>query len=315
MTQTILVTGAKGFVGTYLRQAFAAHRPDARVVALVAPGQDDADVVAADLLDRAAIDDAVAQVRPDVIIHLAAQASVARIAEDGGTATYATNLGGSLNLALAIARHAPAARLLFISSSEVYGASFLAGPVTEASPTVPLNSYAKSKLLAEAMFDAVLPQSAQLIIARPFNHTGPGQGEDFVLPSFAGQVARIESGRQQQMMVGNLDLCRDFLDVRDVVAAYLALIGAAPNLPRRFVCNVASGGARALTEYVDVLRTLTPATLDVVVDRTRLRSVDVRKAQGDAALLGMATNWSASRTMTSILGDLLDHARRLEAGR
>ena len=267
------------------------------------------------LLDQTAIDDAVAQVRPDVLIHLAAQASVARIADDGGTATYATNLGGSLNLALAITRHAPAARLLFISSSEVYGASFLSGPVSEASPTVPLNSYAKSKLLAEAMFDAVLPQSAQLIIARPFNHTGPGQGEDFVLPSFAGQVARIEAGRQKQMMVGNLDLCRDFLDVRDVVAAYLALIEAAPRLPRRFVCNVASGAARALTEYVDVLRTLTTSALDVVVDQKRLRSVDVRRAQGDASLLTMATNWSPSRTMTSILGDLLDHARRLEAGR
>ena len=151
------------------------------------------------------MDAAVAQACPDIVIHLAGQASVARTVRDTG-ATFAVNLGGSLNLALAIARHTPDATLLFASSSEVYGESFLAGPVTEASPIRPMNAYAKSKRLAEEMFAAVLPPSAKLIVARPFNHTGAGQHEDFVLPSVCGpggayrgrSPARAAVGRQHR---------------------------------------------------------------------------------------------------------------------
>ena len=309
MARKILVTGARGFVGSYLCAALATQDPEAELIALAAIDEGGLGYVAADLLDPAAVDAAIAQARPDVVVHLAAQASVARTAHDG-SGTFAVNLGGSLNLALAIVRHVPDAMVLFASSSEVYGQSFRSGPVTETSPLLPTNAYATSKRLAEEMFAAVLPAEAKLIVARPFNHTGAGQREDFVLPSFAGQVARIEAGRQPpQMNVGNIDVRRDILDVRDVVDAYVALLDAAADLPNRFTCNIARGEARPLREHVESLRDMSHVPFEIVVDPARQRPVDVPVAQGDAALLRKMTRWTPKVTMPETLRDLLAAAR------
>ena len=309
MARRILVTGAKGFVGTYLRAALVARWPEAHVTSLVVGGDSGSGFVTADLLDATAIDAAVARAKPEIVIHLAAQASVTRSTADR-EAAFAVNLGGSLNLALAVARQAPEATLLFASTSEVYGASFLAGPVTETSPTLPLNDYAKSKWLAESMFAAILPPSARLVVARPFNHTGPGQREDFVLPSFAAQIARIEAGLQTQLHVGNLEVCRDFLDVRDVVDAYVALIDAAPTLPRHLGCNVASGEARPLRERIDTLCGLARVPIEIVVDPGRLRAIDVPVARGDASLLARMTDWRPRYPIETTLQGLLASARK-----
>ena len=310
MMRRIMITGAQGFVGGYLRAALAARHPEASVIAFAAAAETEPGFAAVDLLDRAGLDAAVAQAAPDVVVHLAAQSSVARTARDAD-ATFAVNLGGSLNLASAIARHAPHATLLFASSSEVYGASFLGGCVTEASPTMPMNAYAKSKRLAEEMFAAVLPASATLVVARPFNHTGAGQREDFVLPSFAGQVARIEAGLQPpRLLVGNIDVKRDFLDVRDVVDGYLALLEAVPRLPSRFTCNIASGEARPIRDLIGRLRDLSHTPFEVEVDPLLLRPVDLPIAAGDANLLRAVTGWRPEIAMEQTLSGLLAAARR-----
>ena len=202
-----------------------------------------------DLRDAAAVDRLVAEARPDIIVHLAGQASVGALDRGAGEETWRVNLAGTLNLALAVNRFAPEATVLFASSSEVYGRAFGPDPVNEETPPEPANAYARSKLLAERTLADVLPATARILVARPFNHTGPGQREDFVLPSFAAQVARIEAGLQSALRVGNLDVARDFLDVRDVVAAYCALIEAAPRLPMRFTCNVATGRRPPAARY------------------------------------------------------------------
>ena len=288
MVQRILVTGASGFVGSYLRPMLKARWPDAAISGLgmrkdVGASQD---LIAVDLLDAEALAEVVRKAAPDTVIHLAAQASVALADRDARDMTWAVNLGGSLNLASAISAHCPDATLLFVSTAEVYGASFLGGVVNETSLTLPMNVYAKSKLIAEQMFAAALPERTQLVVARPFNHTGPGQREAFVLPSFAAQVARIEAGAQPpRMVVGNLDVRRDFLDVRDVAAAYVALLEAAPRLPRRFTCNIASG---------------TP----------RLRPVDRPSACGDAMLLRATTGWTPEIPMDTTLDALVMAARQ-----
>ncbi len=306
-----LVTGAAGFVGTYLRRALHERHDERDIISLAASGEASDTVVVADLCDRHAIHDAVERIRPDVIVHLAAQASVARTINDLG-ATFATNLGGSLNLALAAARHTPKCTLLFASTSEVYGASFLNGPVAETSVPLPLNTYARSKLLAEATFAAVLPETARLIVARPFNHTGPGQSVDFVLPSFAAQIARIEASRQTHLQVGNLDVRRDFLDVRDVVNAYLALIEAAFSLPHRLTCNIASGTSHLLRSHVQAMCDMSSGKVEVVVDPNRLRSADVPVACGNSALLKSLTGWVPQHPLDQTIQALLDHARAVE---
>ena len=312
--QRILLTGSRGFVGTRLLAALAHHRPDAVVMGLDSgidhrkPNSGESGV---DLLDCDAVMACVRDAAPDTAIHLAAQSSVAQGDGSGAARTWQVNLAGSLNFALAVATHAPNATVLFASSSEVYGASFLASPVTETSPLLPMNAYARSKAQAERVLADVLPATARLIVARPFNHTGAGQREDFVLPSFAGQVARIEAGLQPpRMMAGNLDVRRDFLNVRDVVGAYLALLDAAPTLPTRFTCNIASGRAQPLRAYAEILQGMAKIPFEIVVDPTRLRPVDVSTAYADPALLRAATGWAPTIAIEETLAELLAAARR-----
>ncbi len=312
MQQRILLTGASGFVGTYVRAALAQRRPDASLVGTAAgPGPKAGDgLVALDLLDRAGVDATVAATKPDVVIHLAGQSSVATGESAGGDLTWPINVGGAIHLATAVARHAPEATILVASSAEVYGGSFLGGPVSEASALLPMNAYAKSKASAERVFADILPSTARLILARPFNHTGAGQREDFVLPSFAGQVARIEAGLQPpRLAVGNLSAARDFLNVRDVVDAYLALLAAAETLPGRFVVNIASGRTRVLGDLLESLRSMATVPFEIAVDPARLRRVDVPVACGDAALMRAVTGWSPRIEIEATLLELLEAAR------
>ncbi len=210
----------------------------------------------------------------------------------------------------ACARAAPAATLFFVSSSEVYGRSFLAGPVGEDAPLQPMNVYARSKAAAEQVLADVLPAAARLIVARSFNHTGPGQDERFVLPSFAAQIARIEAHRQPaEIRVGDLDAARDFLDVRDVCRAYVALIEAAPALPARSVFNVASGSSRSIRSLLEILASQSSARFAVVVDDTRLRSVEIPNAVGRNDRLRAAVDWTPIHPIDETLAALLQRAR------
>lgn len=303
----ILVTGAGGFVGTCLREALQRRRPAPIVLGTGLAGDG---TLPLDLTDAAAVDALVAGERPDVVVHLAAQASVGALQQGAEQTTWAVNLGGTLNLALAVARHVPAATVLFASSSEIYGRAFHRSPVDETVEPEPANTYARSKLLAETVLAQVLPPTARLLVARPFNHTGPGQREDFVLPSFAGQIARIEAGLQAPTMrVGNLEAARDFLDVRDVVAAYAALIEAAPRLPHRFTCNIASGEARTLRDVLETLRGLARVPFAIEIDPARLRPSDIPVASGRADRLRQATGWQPAVRFEDLLESLLAAAR------
>ena len=294
----VLVTGGDGFVGTWLRVAIAARWT-----------QTDITELGVDLRDPAAVETAVAAARPDTVFHLAGQASVASSLA-GSAETWHVNAAGSLHLATALARHAPEAVVVFASSSEVYGASFLAGTVSEATPIQPLSPYGKSKAAAELLLAEALPPSARLIVARPFNHTGPGQRTSFVLPSFAKQIAEMERGtRPPRLDVGNLDVAREFLDVRDVIEAYLGLAEAAERLPARFTCVIASGEARPLRERVEAMRALATVAFEISVDPERLRPVDVPLAAGNPSLLRAVTGWTPKIPIETTLRDLLDAAR------
>lgn len=312
MPQRILLTGANGFVGSYLRIALREHYPDADIycIGMRSTGADHVgEIIDVDLTDAAATADVVRRSEPTIVIHLAAQSSAV---DSDATAvlTWTTNLGGSLNLALAIALYAPTAVVLFVSTTEVYGGSFLLGAVTESSPLVPLNVYAKSKALTERMFSDVLPSSTRLIIVRPFNHTGPGQREHFVLPSFAAQIARIEAGLQEpEVKVGNLDVQRDFLDVRDVVSAYLHLIDRAHVLPSPFIVIIASGRLCLLGDLLRSLQRLASVEFQIAVEPARLRPVDLPCAAACPDLLRAVTGWGPRISITQTLSDLLDDAR------
>ena len=223
----ILLTGGTGFVGGYLAPAIAAAWPGAERVLLRRLGEtvlrDGWRPLDAEVTDSAAIGRIVADLKPDLVLHLAAQAAIGATAEMA-EATWRVNFGGTLELAHACQRACPGTTFFFVSSSEVYGWSFRDGVASEDTWLRPMNAYARAKAAAESMLPDVLPQ-ARLIIARPFNHTGPGQDVRFVLPSLAQQIADVEAGRRPpRLELGNLEASRDFLDVRDVCAAYIAML-------------------------------------------------------------------------------------------
>ncbi|TDX65686.1 GDP-4-dehydro-6-deoxy-D-mannose reductase [Methylosinus sp. sav-2] len=311
--ERILVTGGSGFVGRYVLEALARAYPAAHRLSLARPGEPAPDQrwtpIAFDLLDAEAVDAAIAQARPDLVIHLAAQASAAQsflAAEE----TWRVNFDGAFNLASALARHAPAAVLLFASTADVYGASLVEGPAHEDMIPRPLSVYARSKLAAESMLADVLPQTARLIVARPFSHIGPGQDKRFAVASFAAQIVEIERGRAEpRLSVGDLSVQRDFLDVRDVVDAYLRLIAVAPDLPARNVFDIASGETRPLASLVEKMRALARRDFEIVVDPDRLRPADIPIARCAAGKMRAATGWSPRRTIDETLVDLLDHWR------
>jgi GDP-4-dehydro-6-deoxy-D-mannose reductase len=304
----IVMTGGTGFVGATLAPAIARAFPDAEHWLLRAPGDPGAregwGVVEAAIDDSAAVDAIIADIKPDLVLHLAAQASVGHSAS-AAEQTWRVNFNGSLNLGCAVARHcADDVTFLFISSSEIYGDSFLAGPAVETAPPRPSNVYARTKAAAEAMLADVLRDEQRLIVARPFNHTGAGQDRRFALPSFAAQIAEIEAGlRPPRLEVGNLDAERDFLDVADVCRAYEALLRA--DLPRRATFNIATGAAWRVGDLLQRLAAKSARPFEIVADPARMRASDIPCAIGDCEALRKATGWRPEKTIDDTLEDLL----------
>ena len=247
----------------------------------------------------------IGDTQPDLVIHLAAMASVGQSL--GATAvTWQVNVNGTLNLAAAIQAFQPKCTVLFGSSVEVYGESFNHGTVHEDTVPTPLSPYARSKRAGEWILGDVLSPNNRLIVARPCNHSGPGQTEDFVLPAFAAQIAAIERGTQPPVLrVGNLEAARDFLDVRDVVDAYITLIGHAERLPPRSVFNIASGQPRTIASMLDHMLTLTTAEIVIEQDPARMRPSEVPVTTIDATRLRAATGWAPVYDTDKMIEDLV----------
>jgi GDP-4-dehydro-6-deoxy-D-mannose reductase len=301
-----MITGGSGFVGRRLTRRLRDALPaGARVVAAGHSGeacQEGVSDIRIDLEDDASVTAAVAEVKPDLVVHLAARASVGQAIKTAGV-TWAVNFCGSLALARAMAEHTPDATLLYASSSEVYGRAFNDGVASETTVPEPLSAYACSKRAAEMMFPDVI-DGCKLIVARPSNQSGAGQDPRFVLPSFAQQ---IRSGASE-IHVGNLAAQRDFLHVDDAIDAYMALIFAARSLPDRSVFNIASGTPRVISDLLDRMLELSGSQASIVVDPARLRPVDIPLACVDATRLTEATGWRPTRSLDQMLRDVLADA-------
>jgi GDP-4-dehydro-6-deoxy-D-mannose reductase len=293
----ILVTGSKGFVAQWLLPHLES-RGD-HITGL------DAEV---DITDGAALTDAITAATPDAICHLAAQASVGASWQDQ-SATYAVNTFGALNvLEAALACHRPP-RVLLISSSEVYGRVRTDElPLREDHPFAPVSPYAASKAAAELIgLQTWLGSGLEVVRARPFNHTGPGQRPDFVVPALAKQVAEAVSGGSRVLETGNLDARRDITDVRDVVRAYRDLLEV--GVPGE-VYNVCRGVAVSIEEVARRLLAVAGVDLEIVVDPVRVRPVDLPELRGDAARLHAATGWEPEIALDDTLADVLAYWQR-----
>jgi len=293
----VLVTGATGFAGRHVIAALAAagHEP----VALGGPRDPPP---ALDLLDPQAVRRAVADAAPDAVIHLAGQAFVPPSIADP-LATLAVNATGTVHVLEAVRAAGRPIRTLIVSSAEVYGKQRPERmPLDEAVPVRPDNPYAASKVAAE-IYAEVWGRlyGLDVIVARPFNHIGPGQDARFVVPSFARQLAEIAAGAPALLSVGNLASERDFLDVRDVAGAYVALLA---NGRSGGVYNVCSGHAVAIREVLRQLITIARVAVEVRDDPARMRPSDIPVLCGDATKLRAETGWTPQFTLAASLRDI-----------
>lgn len=310
------MTGCAGFVAPYVVDQLALVFPDARIVRAVRRPPAPEDGFALDLAEDAATDAMIRTVQPEIVVHLAAR-SAPRGAAETPSSAWRSNRDAAYRLARAVARHAPRATVLFASSAEVYGRSLLNGPAGEATPTRPVGPYACSKRAAETTLAMHLSETNRLIIARPFNHTGPGQRETFVVPAFAAQLARIEAGLADPLIrVGNLTPARDFLDVRDVAECYARCVERAAALPRHAVVNVARGRTVTIRHVLDTLIGLSGLHVTIEQDPARTRAAEVPVATAETRILERIMAWPPARPLEETLAAVLQDKRdALEAGR
>lgn len=309
----VLITGVSGFVGGHMVDLLRAEAPQAEIVGLDSrPGNRaralGIEIVKADLQDPVSVRRALEQVRPDRLVHLAAQSSPQRSWEDPA-GTLKTNLLGLLHLLEAARTLSLEPRLLVVGSAEEYGlVQPHEMPLREEAPLRPASPYAVSKVAQGFLaLQYALSLGLPIVRTRTFHHTGPRRGEQFAESSFARQLAEIEAGRRPPWVeVGNLDAVRDFTDVRDVVRAYWALLDrGAPGE----VYNVCSGRGVKMTDLLEELVTLSGLEVEIRVDPSRLRPLDVPVVVGDPSRLRAATGWHASIPLSRTLRDLLDHWR------
>jgi len=307
--QRVLVTGSHGFVGSHLVPRLA--RSGARVSGLepaahgLVPGLNDIQV--ADLREPAAVRAVVRGVQPDAIVHLAAISSAARSFEDP-SATFMVNAIGTWNLLSAVRDESPAARVLVVSSSEVYGPQPEGSRIGEDVPFRPVSPYGLSKAVAESIAETAGGSwGLDVIRARSFAHTGPGQTETFVIPGWAAQIARIERGEAPPVLqVGNLEVTRDMIDVRDVVEAYLALLERGA---RGVAYNVCGGTGVRLADLAPRLAGMARVPVRIEVDPARFRPADVPWLVGDPTRIEAATGWRPTVPLEETLSSVLDHFR------
>jgi GDP-4-dehydro-6-deoxy-D-mannose reductase len=293
--ERILVTGASGFVGRHLLPALRSAFPRARLIGASDHGEAaEADENwRLDLLEPSSIESCLADTRPDCIVHLAARAAA--------PAAFAQSLRSA----------APEALFLFASSAEAYGLTFQRGGLLdEEAALAPANPYAASKAAADIALGEIALRGLKVVRLRPVNHTGCGQSAVFVVPSFARQIARIEAGIQPPVMrVGALDRQRDFLDVRDVCAAYVAAASRGQDIPPGAAINIASGQPRQIGDILAALVARAGIEIAVETDPDRLRPTDVMTAACDATRAAKLLDWQPQIAWETTLDSVLDDWR------
>ncbi|HEY6547748.1 MAG TPA: GDP-mannose 4,6-dehydratase [Vicinamibacteria bacterium] len=313
----VLITGVGGFVGAHLVEHIRREHPQAEIFGLTRPHgsagtalQAGLRLLEADLNDPASLEPVLDVVAPDRIFHLAGQSSVHVSWTDPG-GTLRTNILGLVHLVDALRRRRLKPALLVVGSAEEYGSVLPEDlPLREDAPLLPASPYATSKtaqglLAAEYARGLGLP----LVRTRTFHHTGPGRGEAFAESSFARQIAEIEAGlREKVLLVGNLEAVRDYTDVRDVVRAYWALADRASEIAGGVV-NVCSGRGLKIHDLLDILLARAKVQVEIRVDKERLRPSDVPAQVGDPARLKALTGWEPKIPLEQSLAELLDDWR------
>jgi GDP-4-dehydro-6-deoxy-D-mannose reductase len=305
----VLITGGTGFVGVHLIQFLKNKFSDIVVIALgdsKSPQEPGVEYYHLDIRTADEIRSVVRKVSPTHIYHLAGISAV-DVSWSNPRLTFEVNVVGTSNLFEAAMSLPSPPRILNVSTSQVYASSSLI--LTESSSINPGNPYAASKAMAELLRVGYRKSiGGGIITTRSFNHTGPGQPPHFVLPSIAKQFAEMEAGlRPPRLAVGNLEVKRDFTDVRDIVRAYFALLDQGRTDE---VYNVCSGSALRLADAIGKFEAISGRAVEIATDPERLRPDEVLQIVGDPTKIRAETGWSPQIPLEKTIRDLLDYWRQ-----
>lgn len=303
----ILITGANGFVGRHLVHALRQSSADFYIIAACNGRYEDSladEIIDFDLEKTDRFESIIDHADPDAIVHLAAETAV--------PATYLSpldswqkNLIATVALGEATLKHKRATRLIFASSSEVYGHSFnTKEPVDETALLLPASPYGAAKAAADQALGEMSGRGLNAVRLRMFNHTGPGQSQRFVLPAFCRKLSYIRLGKTKPTIkVGSLDHWRDFFDVRDACAAYIAALD--PIIPAGAVFNIGSGVARSVGDILESLISKMSLNVEVIVDQQLVRQSGISFACANASLARTELNWRPRIEWETTLDDLI----------
>jgi GDP-4-dehydro-6-deoxy-D-mannose reductase len=304
----IAVTGANGFVGQHLINELAAH--DYEVIAVggtnlpaVAHSQANITRLTIDLTDPEAVK-TIDFSGVDAVLHLAGLAAVGP-SFDAPMKYITANIGMEVNLFEAAILQKCFPRFLVISSGSLYDTRAEL-PITELSPVAPSSPYAASKLGQEQMAQYYSRRGFECIIARPFNHIGPGQGPGFIVPDIAQQLIQVERKAAAVIKVGNLDAQRDYTDVRDIVRAYRLLMEKGNNGE---IYNICSGTPRSGNEILKSLIQASGVAAETEQDPAKMRPADTPKIYGDHSKIRDHTGWQPEIALETTLTDVINDWR------
>lgn len=316
--KSVLITGGTGFVGSHLAE-FLLLRGEEQIeiystkrrrsdMGNVLNFKDKINWLEMDITDSYSVRNALQEANPKLIFHLAAQSFVPS-SWKAPQETFTTNAIGTINL-LEEAKNLDDPIILIAGSSEEYGLVKPDQiPIIEDCPLTPQSPYGVSKVAADLAGQQYWRSfGLKVIVTRAFNHTGPRRGEQFVVSSFAKQIAEIEKGTKlNEMMVGNLEARRDFTDVRDMVRAYwLAIQNCKPGEPY----NICSEKAVAIADILNALLSLTEAEIKIKRDSKRMRPSDVPELKGDCSKFKKLTGWEPQIKFDQTLEDTLNFWRK-----
>ena len=309
-----LITGVSGFVGRYLvDRLLSGNECEVTGIDVISPssellGTDGFSFYPIDLLDDNGVRTFFSKEKFDEVYHLAAQSSVT-LSWKNEVQTYRLNILGQLNILSSILKSSPESRVLITGSSEIYGRVGIEDiPIKETQPLKPLSPYAVSKAAQDMMaYEYYAVHGLKTYRTRSFNHIGPGQNTNFVCADFARQIVDIELGkRKPEISVGNIEVIRDFTDVRDVVDAYCKILREGITGE---VYNVCSGYGISISRLLDILLSSSKKEIKVVIDQSRFRPADIPILIGDRSKLTLELGWKPKVSIEQSVLNVLNYFR------